>query len=293
MDFEVADLSAIPTPPYQAKIERVEKILSGLSRKPHLLSFSECCASDFLIQRAATWAANWDVVTICGTRFNPATSRIEAVIIHRSGLVTAEKQRLSPYDQPNCSATIHAGSTPGRTFSLPVIGADGEYHDVGIGVLVCYDFRYQYQNPAFARWGSVQMIVVPMWDRKFTEPQDKAGELARRYWTRCLLVSKAEPRDNLVGRHFPRLAKLLRRSPSTEWLAGGRLPSTGHGQFNVSDLTMLHKFGPNKKNCQLWKQVSEGFLIGDYEVGVPVTPGHDNAYGTGFNYIDFQRFAFE
>jgi hypothetical protein len=268
MDYQVVNLSAIETPAYKNKIGRVERILADLPRRPHLLSFSECCASDFLINSATGWATRWGIVTICGTRFNPVTSRIESTVIYPGGQVIAQKYHLSPFDQSNCSTAILQGAAPGATLTLDVNGVDGKQYPVGVGVLICYDFRFLYQDDRFANWNAVRLLVVPMWDRKYQEPQAKAGELARRYWTRCLLVNKAELRTNK------------------------RLPSTGHGPFNDTDLRMLRGLGVRKKNHRLWERREEGLLIGDYEVGIPVTLGHESAYGASFNYEQFEWIAF-
>jgi len=268
MDFDVKDLSAVETAAYKRKIQRVDKILSKPSGRPRLLCFPECCASDFLISAAARWANRWGIVTICGTRFNPATARIESPIVYPGGRTAAQKYHVSPLDRSNCSAAIVRGAAPGATIDLDAEGVDGKPYRVGIGVLICFDFRFFYQDGRFANWNAVRLLVVPMWDGKFKEPQSYAGVLARRYWTRCLLVNKATPHDSKS------------------------LPSTGHGPFNASDFRMISTLGARKKNSQLWKLEKEGLLVGDYEVGINVTQGHESAYGAGFNYENFKWFPF-
>ncbi len=297
-EFTMDNCGPVVDTAYLNRIHFVERFLLTTSRQPHLIVFPEAFASDELINRAKSWAKR-GIATVCGTRLEPSSQTINAVIVTPKSIIYAPKINLSPYDAELAGVRPRCGDSDLAMFSVDVADHTGSPFSVGVGVLVCMDFRFVAET--MANTMPVSLVVVPMFEDRVQEPFNIARNLAKRHFVRTILVNKASfrirlPQDRRTTRLF-RLADWLSREQFFPRLLGavarffrmGMLPSAAFGPMNANDRQHLKSIGlkPNAQALRIWTHKKEAIVCGDYEVGVHSAPGNDSVLGAGYFYSSF------
>jgi hypothetical protein len=255
IDFELDGLGAdaasmIP------KLDQVDAIIRGLATRPHLIVFPEGADCAPLRARALAWADEFGATIICGT--GRLDDKVGGFVIRPDGeMIPFFKRQPSPYDFEDSNARLLRADSAGIELVFRCETVDGGFLPVNVRVLICYDFRFHAMDGA--SFNDTHMVVVPMHDRKYDEPEERASILAKRNYIRTLLVNKN----------------------------GGRLPSSAFGPLaDPFEARLLTNgvCGVDAGANRIWQTTCEGVTVGAYEVGQPLAAGHDTAYGAGFFY---------
>jgi hypothetical protein len=246
-----------------SSLAKIDRIFASAQRAPQLVVFPEGADCGALRAQAALWAQQYQATTICGT--GQVGNRVGGVVVRPNGPdVEFFKHNLSPYDATASQGRLVQNDAAGIELEMTCTTSSGAELVVNVRVLICYDFRFHYLDAG--DFNSTQVVVVPMHDRKYDEPEKYASTLARRHYTRTFLVNKST----------------------------GGLASSAYGPLAQPFADRLSASGCKEvcsKSARLWRVSGEGVTIGDYEVGQPLAHGHDNAYGSGFFY-DAKHFFF-
>lgn len=301
--FRHHQLSAVVDEPYKNKIGEVFKVLEAHGKKtrfPHVVVFPEMSGSEFLESVALEWVGKHGGLVVCGTRFDDKKQRVVSGLALNNSVIYVEKQKPSPYDNAAEGITVLPGRPVNSIITLPVPYPNNELRYVRVKVMICYDLRFPHLfmmggGNIFLDQDGYQLVIVPMFDVAYKEPFDLARGYARRYSLRMLLLNNPfQYPDNanstisrVVNRFFHEFGKRLNfLKPYTS------LESAFFGPTNKSDAAelakkrrgLIHQF----IDSIVWRKTSEGIVVGDYEVGVAETAGHDNGFDTGFFYRNIE-----
>jgi hypothetical protein len=259
VDFALDGLGAT-SESLSGKLAHVDRLVRAAKNLvPHLIVFPEGAGCELLHKQASAWAVDLSATTVCGT--SQMGQHVAGIIIGPDGMrETFYKKHLSPYDSPAAVGQLLQAESAGIDLAIPCTAIDGTPMTANVRVLICYDFRF-YQ-PGDMAFNTTQMVVVPMHDPKFDEPELIASALAQRHYLRTFLVNKA-------------------KSGSTS------LHSSAFGPLSdpqAKQLATQGAAGVDAKTNRIWQTNVEGVTLGEYEVAQYVALGHDTAYGGGFLY---------
>ena len=256
IDFDLRGLGADPAS-LASKLEWIDGVLRGTHLRPHLIVFPEGAACLPLHAHATRWADELEATTICGT--SQIGQYVGGTVVGPNGVrENFYKKHLSPLDPSGASGQLLAGATAGIDLEVVCQASDGSKFTANVRVLICYDLRF-YMPKEF---GETQVVVVPMHDPKYDEPEGIAATFAKRQYVRTLLVNKATS-------------------------GGIPLPSSAFAPMAPPferELIRTGATGVDGRRSRVWRTKVEGVTIGEYEVAQYVALGHDTAYGAGFFY---------
>lgn len=312
IDFVTKNLTAIDDLNYLNKLKNIENYLISLSKKPDLIIFPEGAGSPGVIALGNRLVTILGTTTVCGTRLDSVSNTVVCDVIGPNGNFSFEKQHLSPYDNELSDVSVYAGKSAGGQFSLNLTTQTGRAVTIFCQIYICYDLHYINMNSS----SYVPLIVVPMFHTRWDQAQKFALEIVKKYHSRLILVNKNRStvifnKDRKINNDLAFASWLTKKQSMASitwtifrlfdgicslWLSHWKarrffLASSAHGPMNRNDEKNLKgmKLRSDSRSRRIWMNFKECVQVGDYEVGIETTDGHENRFGTGFFYSGFEE----
>jgi predicted amidohydrolase len=316
VDFLTKNLTAIEDEAYKRKLRNIENALTKLEHKPDLVVFPEGAGSPEVISLGRRLAKSMGAATVCGTRLDAESNTIVSDVICPDQEYIFEKEHLSPYDTELSDVPVRPGKSSGGQFYVRAKKKSGASVQIVCQLYICYDLHYwRLTSGAY-----VPLVVVPMFHPRWDMAQRYAVEIVKKNSSRVFLVNKnrstlALGNSRIVGRDLSVAMclsgnKILKQMCWTIFCFVDQfvsrffshwaprkffLASSAHGPMNRNDenkLRSIKDLSASARSRRIWMNFRERIVIGDYEVGIEATDGHENRFDTGFFYTGFLEVDF-